>query len=433
MTRSIGASCRAQDRRALVRAATALSASLVGLACASVMTPGDPSPEATMSSDAEVERALPASELDAPRVSVASPTAGFAGGASTLPPLPPREDVRSVGRQLESSRADAGESMDLRAASQSPFPAPTEATQEVLIPEAIAQLKTEGVAGPPTVSVGNAGENFEIRARDFAADQQVRGHLAYLRFDVSRLGTARAERATLTLHKTGGNTLWHDRVAVFGLLNRPGNTPQEWAPSFSPGSEFDMSMFEDDVASLQAMPLRLEQLAALPLEVEPFTVNLRSDAFVAFLQSRIEDGGSITLLVAMPSQGAGNDRRILFASSAHENAALHPTLAIDYVSASVPQAPESLALADLQLGPTPEVTLRWAPVVDALRYRVFRRLGDHQPAVAVGDTTAPQLVDTSAELLETYNYSVAVQTLAGTSMTSPELEVFVGYLSPAFR
>src|SRR5690606_396524 len=100
------------------------------------------------------------------------------------------------------------------------------------------------------------------------------------------------------------------------------------------------------------------------------TVTLDSAAFVEFLQARADDNGLATILLTMPSQGAGNDRSNVYASRTHPDPALRPSLEIVYFDASLPSPPENLAVTDIDFAIDPTVQLAWDPVTDANFYTV---------------------------------------------------------------
>lgn len=295
-----------------------------------------------------------------------------------------------------------------------------------LAPDAVSQLDIAGTDDAPTVSAVNpATDTIYTRARDFV-NSAVRGNLAYIRFDLSSLSNPSIQSARFTLTRVGNDSVVTGRVALHGLLNVPGNAPQDWdANGFSAGDEFDVSMFADDVASVGASPVNLANVADFSVDesVSGNTVTLESEAFVQFIQERADDNGLVTLLLNMPSQGAGNDKAILYASSQYADEALRPNLEIVYFDANLPSPPENLAVTNIAFSVSPSVTLAWDNVAGALSYKLYRREAGETDATLLDTVSTSTLIDANVSLLGTYYYSVAVVTDSGESIPSPEIVV----------
>ena len=302
------------------------------------------------------------------------------------------------------------------------------ADEATLSTQAVSAISIAGNAGAATSTPVNAvGGTLYLRSRDFASSA-VRGNLGYMRFDLSGLSSPSIQSATLQLTRVAGDSLTTGRVAIFGLRDRPGNAPQNWnTSSFPPGEEFDISMFQDFVANPGASPVNLDAVVNLSADetISGNNIILNSQAFVEFLQSRADDDGLATLLIAMPSQGGTTDRNFSLATHNNTDPATHPSLRIVYFDSSLPSPPQNLAASDIEYTLEPRITLSWTPVQDAITYHVFRRAEGEAEPVEIGIAGINAYVDTDVELLGRYAYSVAVKTSSGESIRSPEIDIIV--------
>jgi fibronectin type 3 domain-containing protein/lysophospholipase L1-like esterase len=88
-------------------------------------------------------------------------------------------------------------------------------------------------------------------------------------------------------------------------------------------------------------------------------------------------------------------------------------------------APSGLVADDVQVdGTEVAVSLRWAAAEDVAGYRVYRRAAGADEPQAVGETTEPTFVDTTADVGLTYTYTVvALDAAGGESVASNALEL----------
>lgn len=296
-----------------------------------------------------------------------------------------------------------------------------------LAPAALKAVAIAGNAGAPTFTAQNVGVSYEVRARDFASGA-VRGNVVYQRFDISTLAGGYVQSASLNFNRVAGDTLTTGRFALFGLAERASNLPQDWTPeSFVYGTELDPTMFFDALASTDACPVQPANVVDFSsLEVVSGNrASLSSNAFVSFLQERLDNGGQATLLLTMPSQGAGNDKKMTFAFTGYVDPSLSVSLDITYDLVILPSPPDGVSLGEIEFSRTPTLWLGWEPVDGALAYNVYRRAVGEETATLVATTVDAGYYDEDIALFGTYFYSVDVVTEAGQSVPSTELEVHV--------
>ena len=297
----------------------------------------------------------------------------------------------------------------------------------VLQPAALKAIAIAGNAGTPTFTLQNVGASYALRARDFATDA-VRNNVVYLRFDLSALTKTIVGSATIKFNKVAGDTLTTGRFALFGLKDLAGNAAQNWtAASFAYGAEFDPSMFNDAFASTGVCPILLSNVADFSLQeaVSGNQATVNSADFVSFLQSRVDAGGPATVILGMPSQGAGNDKTMTFAFAGYSDPTLPVSLTITYSPVPLPNPPDSFSLGGINFSANPTLTLDWGPVDGALTYHVYRRAAGETVPTLVATTTDPIYFDPDVELFGTYFYSVDVVTKNGQSVPSAEFQVRV--------
>ncbi len=298
-----------------------------------------------------------------------------------------------------------------------------------LLPEAVSRIYIQGNAGSP--SIGNAtpeGTEIYTRSLDNPTGVAVRGYIHYLRFDLSTLSNPSFQSATLTLNRVGGDGLSTGRVAIYGLLDLPGNTPQDWnTSSFPAGAETDFAMYYDNGGSGGDVAINLANVADFSADesISGNRVTLNPEALTTFLQNRAENGGLATLLLTMPSQGLNNNKSVSYASFTYADATLRPTLELVYFDASLPSPPENLRAESITFTADPVLELAWDAVPDAINYQLYRQAPGETELTLVSTQPGTTFVDADVELLQTYLYAVAVETDTGTSILSPEVEVAI--------
>ncbi len=302
------------------------------------------------------------------------------------------------------------------------------ATDADLAPEAVSRIYIQGNAGSPSISNATPeGDQIFTRSLDNAASA-VRGYIHYLRFDLSGLTLPDIEAASLTLHRTGGDGVSTGRVAIYGLLDLPGNTAQNWnTSSFPPGAETDFAMYSDAAAPGGEVAVNLAQVADFSAEetVTGDLVMLDSPALLAFLKDRVTADGKATLLLTMPSQGSNTNKQIYYGSTTYADTTMRPNLRLTYYAPGEAIPPENLRITDVTYTASPQVTLQWDAAPDAVGYKIFRRADSEVDPVLVAQQPGTTYVDSDVELLATYIYSVTTVTAAGESSPTLELSVAV--------
>jgi fibronectin type 3 domain-containing protein len=294
-------------------------------------------------------------------------------------------------------------------------------------PSALKAIAIAGDAGAPTLSVQNVGVSYEVRARDFASGA-VRNNLVYHRFDLSPLGKVLVQGASLKFNRVAGDTLTTSRFALYGLKDVAGNLAQNWTASdFKYGAEFDPAMYYDLVASSGLCPIKLSNVVDFSQQeaVSGASATLNSADFATFLQDRINAGGQATVILGMPSQGAGNDKKMSFAYPGYADATLPVSLVLSYSAVALPSPPADFLLDGIAFSADPTLTIDWEPIDGALTYNVYRRAAGEAEAQLVASTPDPSYLDADVELFGTYYYSVDVVTKNGQSVPSAEFEVRV--------
>jgi hypothetical protein len=195
-------------------------------------------------------------------------------------------------------------------------------------------------------TAGAATINLSPHADTYLRDATVRGALGfmdvrgaaldfrgYLRFDLSAIPSgATINSATLTLNQVPGasrnDAIVSGRIALYGLNNVAGNTPQNW----------DEAIFEpslkgtEDVTTLAGVTDLDDNVAGI---TETFAgaapdivVTISGAPLVSFLQSRLGDGGLSTFIL---SNDDATDRGFGFGTKENATPAEASTLTIDYV------------------------------------------------------------------------------------------------------
>lgn len=303
------------------------------------------------------------------------------------------------------------------------------ATDVDLTPEAVSRIYIQGSAGSPSISNATPeGDQIFTRSLDNAASA-VRGYIHYLKFDLSALSLPDIEAASFSLQRTGGDGLSTGRVAIYGLLDLPGNTPQNWNPSsFPPGAETDFSMYYDAAAPGGEVAINLAQVADFSADetISGNLVLLDSPALLNFLKARVAAGATkVTLLLTMPSQGSNNNKQVFYGSSTNADPAVRPNLRLTYYAPGEAIPPDNVRVTDIAYTADPQVTLQWDAAPSAVSYKIFRRADGDTDPVLIAQQPGTTFVDSDVELLSTYAYSVSTVTASGESSLTLELIVSV--------
>jgi hypothetical protein len=185
--------------------------------------------------------------------------------------------------------------------------------------------------------------------RGFAAADFV----SYIRFDMSTLNIGEISSATLSLYRIQGSRndgITNDRHEVQGLLSLPGNTPQNWDELGATGLSTATAGLEYSPAAANSVDLtRVVNLDPADganitetVGAAPIATTITGPDLVSFLNSRADDGGLVTFVVSI---NANNDRGYGFASKENGDAALHPSLTLEYTEVPEPAGAALLAVA----------------------------------------------------------------------------------------
>jgi len=158
----------------------------------------------------------------------------------------------------------------------------------------------------------------------------------YLRFDLSSLGpNAVIQTASLKLTIHGGpgasrnDAITTGRFAAYGLNNVVGNTSQSWDEStFVPAAKgtedvttlTGVSDLDGDVPGMSEVVVGGQPAGS--------TVTISGAPLVAFLQSRVDDGGLATLIL---SNDDATDRGYGLATKEHANTGYRPMLTLTFL------------------------------------------------------------------------------------------------------
>lgn len=202
-------------------------------------------------------------------------------------------------------------------------------------------LATTSVGRADTVMLGAVADTY---TRDgvgagAAENLDVRGFgggdfVGYIRFDLSGVADKVVTDATFKLHETAGSRndgITNGRHQVYGLTNSAGNTPQNWDESvdLDPGAEYD-NTGGNNIDLAQVFNLDAEAGANVTENVpgtDDVDVTTSGPDLVAFLNSRIADGGLTTFIVGIDADNRGYG----FASRENANPDIVPMLTLTTV------------------------------------------------------------------------------------------------------
>ena len=205
-----------------------------------------------------------------------------------------------------------------------------------------------------TITLGTDADTYLRDATIRGADtfMEVRGgtyeHASYFRFDISSLGAIEITSAQIRLIYSGtasanGNMVT-GRVALYGLNNMAGNTPQTWdEATFSetgtnpPGSEWNgvvpMDLTTGRLTNLDgddgvAVTESLVKTGTNYWDPGAWTITLSGEAVVEFLQGRAYDGGLATFILANDDSNGNGGYGLC--TKEHETAEWRPLLILEY-------------------------------------------------------------------------------------------------------
>ncbi|HPY76835.1 MAG TPA: hypothetical protein PLQ45_03230 [Anaerohalosphaeraceae bacterium] len=201
-----------------------------------------------------------------------------------------------------------------------------------------------------TKTVVDAASDADTSLRDSNPDggnifMDVRGgavdRVGYLRFDLSELsalGPGTLQNASLTLYKVAGSrndAITNGRFSLHGLNNVPGNTPQNWSEAaltrngaVIPGQEWNNTVPMTNAIANGWITDLDDGVAGISEVIANDVITVSGSALEAFLQSRINDGGLTTFIIANEDS---NDRGYGIATKENPTPGLHPRLQLTYI------------------------------------------------------------------------------------------------------
>jgi hypothetical protein len=207
-----------------------------------------------------------------------------------------------------------------------------------------------------TITLGSNADTYlrDATPRGGLVFMDVRGAAldfrGYQRFDLAALGAGSTiNSATLTYTVSGGasrnDTLVNGRFALYGLNNVAGNTPQNWDEA----TLVPATKGTEDVTTLMGVTDLDDNVLGISEVLNPAagsaapgtTVTISGAPLVAFLQSRLDDGGLTTFIL---SNDDATDRGYGLASKENATEAYRPTLTIDYTEIPEPASGALLAI-----------------------------------------------------------------------------------------
>ncbi|QDU55510.1 rhamnogalacturonan lyase family protein [Aeoliella mucimassa] len=169
--------------------------------------------------------------------------------------------------------------------------------------------------------------------------------MAYVQFDLSGLSLDSLESATLSFVKqpnlAGGRSdyVTTDRFDVYGLLDLAGNTPQGWNEATlaegNLGAEYTNTSGNGlDTARLQNLNQETgADVIESVINADGSPSSITGPDLVAFLQQRADANGLVTFITYVD---AGNVRGYAFGTRENPNAAVRPTLELEFPSDPLP-------------------------------------------------------------------------------------------------
>jgi hypothetical protein len=174
--------------------------------------------------------------------------------------------------------------------------------------------------------------------------------VGYLRFDLSSLGSVNITDVSLTLTKVTGarnDGLNTGRFALYGMNNVEGNTAQNWDESLltanNAGQEWDglttITLGDGRVTNLDAGDAGVSTVETITGSSTIMTVT--GADLITFLQSRVNDGGLSTFIIAFGDTSA---KGICYGTKENATESARPVLTVNYT------VPEPATMMLLGLG-----------------------------------------------------------------------------------
>jgi len=171
-------------------------------------------------------------------------------------------------------------------------------------------------AGAPLRPAADASIQESVPAMTRGADTLLamsgsgQQNIAYLRFDLSGFSTI-TPGTTLTVYNTTGSMTWSTtQVEIYGLLNSPGNTSQNWSESALTYNSTGMEIPKDGNPNTQDLDFSrlvfLGNLPALLSTAVSVPLAFTSTNFDSFIAQRLADGGQVTLLIVNRNNSGRN-------------------------------------------------------------------------------------------------------------------------------
>jgi hypothetical protein len=217
-------------------------------------------------------------------------------------------------------------------------------------------LLSASVAQAGIVSLGSAADTY-LRSGygPFGSSEYMYTHgsfnfVGYLRFDLSSLGSVNITDVSLTLTKVTGarnDALVVGRFALYGINNVEGNTAQNWDESVltanNAGQEWDgstvITLGDGRVTNLDAGDAGVTTVETITGSSTIMTVT--GTDLISFLQSRVNDGGLSTFIVAFGDTSA---KGICYGTKENVTESARPVLTVTYT------VPEPATMMLLGLG-----------------------------------------------------------------------------------
>jgi hypothetical protein len=278
-------------------------------------------------------------------------------GRARSPARPPKRRPRpGAGRVAAAARPGSGSGRVAGPALSAPGTTSVGRALHGLVFAGIAGLSVAGPASAAPILFGADADTYlrDATPRGSFEFMDVRGgdvdFRGYLRFDLSSL-TEPIQSASLTLTKTDGasrdDAIVNERFALYGLTTALGNTAQNWAEATLVPS----TTGTEDVTTLTGVVDLDDNVAGISEVFDPnpgldsgSTITISGAPLVAFLQSRVNDGGLATFIL---SNDDIVDRGYGLASKENATAAYRPVLSISLLDATPVPEPATLWLAAL--------------------------------------------------------------------------------------